>query len=145
MIEPTNVNLENFSGVNWIDVWKPQILNIIILMIFILICSLVLYYKDILTKKRTLFSFIRIACLLFCLIWVGFITGAQLTIVNIFNYLQLIFVSNFNYSVIVFDPLIVVISMTTVLSFIILGRGFFADGYVHLEPYKKLLIFYPAI
>ena len=125
IIEPTNVNLENVSGINWVDVWKPQILNIVILMIFILICSLVLYYKDLLTKKRKLFSFIRVICLLFCLIWVGFITGAQLTIVNIFNYLQLIFVSNFNYSVIVFDPLIVVISMTTALSFIILGRGFF--------------------
>ena len=125
IIESANINLSNTEGLNWIDVWKPQILNIIILGVFILLCSLVLYYKDYLTKKRKLFSFIRFACLLFCLVWVGFITGAQLTIVNIFNYLQLIFFSNFNYSVIIFDPLIVVISIATAISFIILGRGFF--------------------
>ena len=87
IIESVNINLSNTEGLNWIDVWKPQILNIIILGVFILLCSLVLYYKDYLTKKRKLLSFIRFACLLFCLVWVGFITGAQLTIVNIFNYL----------------------------------------------------------
>ncbi|MFP6778746.1 MAG: 4Fe-4S binding protein [Alphaproteobacteria bacterium] len=125
IIEPENINLANTEGLNWIDVWKPQILNIIILGVFILLCSLILYYKDYLTKKRKLFFFIRFACLLFCLVWVGFIIGAQLTIVNVFNYLQLIFFSNFNYSVIIFDPLIVVISIATAISFIILGRGFF--------------------
>ena len=125
IVKPTNINLNNSSGLSWIDVWLPQKINIIILSLFILICSSILYYKDVLVKKRKLFSFLRFSCLLFCLIWIGLISGAQLTIVNIFNYLQLLFVSNFNYSVIVFDPLILVISIVTIFSFFILGRGFF--------------------
>ena len=125
IVKPNNTNLINTSGLSWLDVWLPQKFNIIILVLFILICSSILYFKDTLVKRRKTFSFIRFICLLFCLIWVGFISGAQLTIVNIFNYLQLLFVSNFNYSVIVFDPLILVISIVTLFSFFILGRGFF--------------------
>ncbi len=122
IIEPV---LEQNLNNNWISVWKLQALNISILCIFIMTCALILYFKNALVKKRKLFTFLRFTALIFCLIWVGWTVGAQLTIVNIFNYIQLVYVSNFNYSVIVFDPLIVVISIVTLISFAVLGRGFF--------------------
>ena len=113
------------ATISWIDVWKPQIFNISVLMLFILLVACILLFKDRLVRNRLLYRYIRLSALSFCLIWVGWIAGAQLTIVNIFNYLQLFFVSNFNYTVIVFDPLIVIISLITFISFIILGRGMF--------------------
>ncbi len=124
IIKPSEDNIE-LSSMTWLDVWKPQLTNLIILTIFVLFVSLILYFKNYFVRKRILYRYIRISALTFCLVWVGWHTGAQLTIVNIFNYLQLLFVSNFNYTVIVFDPLIVVISVITFFSFIVLGRGMF--------------------
>jgi polyferredoxin len=132
-------NLNN--NLNWVDVWKPQIFNIFILCIFIIACSLILYFKNWFVKRRTLYPLIRMSFLIFCLVWVGWTVGAQLTIVNIFNYIQLIFVSNFNYSVIVFDPLIVIISIVTFLSFIILGRGFFCGWLCPFGALQEIINF----
>ena len=64
------------------------------------ICSLVLIFRTRLVKNRKVYDTIRIAAMLFCLVWVGWIAGAQLTIVNILNYIQLVITDNFNYSVI---------------------------------------------
>ena len=125
IIEPNIISGDTLNNISWLDVWKPQAFNIIVLCIFIISCSLILIFKNALVKIRKLYVLIRLIALLFCLVWVGWTVGAQLTIVNIFNYIQLIYVSNFNYSVIVFDPLIVIISIVTLLSFFILGRGFF--------------------
>ena len=125
IIEPNVMKEVTLNNISWLDVWKPQFLNIIILCIFVIFCSLILLFKNTLVKIRKLYVFIRFIALLFSLTWLGWTVGAQLTIVNIFNYIQLAYVSNFNYSVIVFDPLIVIISIVTFISFIILGRGFF--------------------
>ncbi len=108
IIEPV---LEQNLNNNWMSTWKLQSNNLFILLFFFLVCFFIFFYQDKLVRKRKIFNFVRIASLVFCLIWVGWIVGAQLTIVNILNYVQLLVTENFNYSVIVYDPLIIVISI----------------------------------
>ena len=130
---------ENFSNNNWLSIWKMQIKNLSILIAFISICSLILLFRTRLVKNRKIYSTIRIAAMLFCLIWVGWIAGAQLTIVNILNYIQLLITENFNYSVIVFDPLITVVSIVTFVSFFIVGRGFFCGWLCPFGALQEIL------
>jgi NosR/NirI family transcriptional regulator, nitrous oxide reductase regulator len=122
IIEPV---LEQNLNNNWISVWKLQSNNLFILIFFFFICFLIFFYQTKLVRNRKIFNFLRIGSLVFCLIWVGWIAGAQLTIVNILNYVQLLVTKNFNYSVIAYDPLITAISIATLISFFVVGRGFF--------------------
>ena len=122
IIEPM---LEQNMNNNWISAWKLQSKNLFILMLFFLVCFFIFFYQNNLARSRKIFNFVRIGSLVFCLVWVGWTAGAQLTIVNILNYVQLLVTENFNYSVIVFDPLITVVSIVTLISFFVVGRGFF--------------------
>ena len=122
IIEPV---LEQNLNNNWISVWKLQSNNLFILIFFLLVCFFIFFYQNKLVRRRKIFNFVRIGSLVFCLIWVGWTAGAQLTIVNILNYVQLLVTENFNYSVILFDPLITVVSIVTLISFFVVGRGFF--------------------
>ena len=138
IIKPDNY-LNKSLTMSWIDVWQPQKFNISILAIFIFFISNILYFKNYLVQNRTIYRILRLSALSFCLIWVGWYVGAQLTIVNIFNYLQLLFVSNFNYTVIVFDPLIVIISLVTFISFLALGRGMFCGWLCPFGAMQELI------
>jgi len=122
IIEPV---LEQNLNNNWISAWKLQSNNLFILIFFILVCLFIFFYQNKLVRGRKIFNIVRIGSLVFCLIWVGWTAGAQLTIVNILNYVQLLVTENFSYSVIVLDPLITVVSIVTLISFFVVGRGFF--------------------
>ena len=56
IIDAKKINMSP-ATISWIDVWKPQSLNIIILFTFIFIVSGLLFFKDIIAKNRSLYSF----------------------------------------------------------------------------------------
>ena len=89
----------------WVNVWLESKFRILILSIALLILSLITIFQEKISKYRKIFRYLRISYLSFTLIWIGWYTGAQLSIFNILSLVRIpITGADLNYFLI--DPLL---------------------------------------
>ena len=108
----------------WLNVWLDSKFRILILITALLVLTLITIFQEKISKYRITYKYIRMAYLLFTLIWIGWYTGAQLSIFNMLSLIRIpITGADLNFFLI--DPLIFIILAFTIISTIVLGRGLF--------------------
>ena len=123
---------------DWGRVWVEQASSIAALLVLLLVVTLILLFEHAITKRRKLHKWLRIAVLSVVLVWLGWIAGAQLSIVNIFSYGQALF-GKLEWTTLLFEPLIVILMAYTVVSLVLLGRGVFCGWLCPFGAFQELL------
>lgn len=108
----------------WLEIWAARSVEVAMLVLLLLVLSVALVFQDALVRRQTLYRRFRLGFLAITLVWLGFVAGAQLSVVNILTFIHSL-LTGFSWQVFLMEPLIFILWCYVALGLLFLGRGVF--------------------
>src|SRR5262249_27650640 len=138
VLPPAKPSAQEPLDAPWRESWRAQAHNIVVLSFGLLMLTVLLIAMHRLTRHARLYQALRIGFLLFTLVWIGWIAGAQLSVINVFAWLRG-FGSGNGLALLLADPLLCVLLVFVIVSFVIWGRGVFCGWLCPFGALQELL------
>ncbi|WP_426663196.1 4Fe-4S binding protein [Rhodanobacter aciditrophus] len=106
----------------WQRVWYGRRVDIALLLAGLGVLTLILAFQDWLVKYPHLLERVRVGYLVYTLVFIGWYGLAQLSVVNIFTFIQAT-LHGFRWSTFLMDPMIFILWVFVAATLLLLGRG----------------------
>jgi hypothetical protein len=136
VLPPAEPSAQEPLEARWRESWRAQEGNIVVRGLARLALTALLIAMHRLTRHARLYQAFRIGFLLFTLVWIGWIAGAQLSVINVFAWLRGLIHGN-GLAVLLADPLLCVLLAFVVVSFVIWGRGVYCGWLWRVCPKQR--------
>ena len=114
-------NADDLSD-SWRLAWEQKAPQLAILTVMLTLLLVVLYISGPLVRRPEAYSFFRLAFLSATLVWLGWIAGAQLSIVQVTSFLHALR-GNFQWQIFLLNPLVFTLWAFLALTLLFWGRG----------------------
>lgn len=106
----------------WFAMWRAKTSQIAVLIAAIALLTLVFFFQDWLVRRPVLYDRVRLGFLTFTLVWIGWLTQAQLSVVNVFAFFGALR-TNFRWDYFLMAPLIFILWFAAAASMLFWNRG----------------------
>lgn len=108
----------------WKRIWHSKTVSIAILAMLLVVLTGIFFFQTWLTRRPRVLKWTRYAVLVFVLVWLGWWSNAQLSVVNIFTLTSSV-LSGFSWSSFLMDPLVFILWTAVAVGILFWARGVF--------------------
>jgi len=102
--------------------WDMNRVNVVITGLAIFVLVGIFFFQNSLVRRPRLFTWVRRSYLLFILVWLGFYSNAQLSVVNVLTFINSL-ITGFNWEFFLTSPLIFILWASVAAGLLFWGRG----------------------
>jgi transcriptional regulator of nitric oxide reductase len=108
----------------WHQTWNARRLEIVVLTLGLAVLTAILVFQDVVARRRRFHEVLRLGFLAFTLIWLGWIAGAQLSVINVLTFSNAI-LTEFRWDFFLLEPLMFILWSYVAVAMLFWGRGVF--------------------
>jgi len=106
----------------WVIIWQERSFHIAVLGGSLLLLTLILFFQDWLVRRPRLLSWLRNGFLVYTLVFIGWYTLAQLSVVNVLTFTNAVF-GDFRWETFLMDPMLFILWSFVAVTLLLWGRG----------------------
>lgn len=108
----------------WVEVWKDKAFQIAVLAAGLIVLTGIMLFQDVLVKHPRILRPLRLGFLVYTLVFIGWYSLAQLSVVNILTFTNAL-ITDFSWGSFLIDPMMFILWSFVAVSLLLWGRGVF--------------------